>query len=231
MAAPQPRHDRPSEQGFALVLALLALTLLTFLGLTLASTTSVDLQSATNYRWGRQAHYNAEAGLEAGRMVLRSMEWSTILPAVRSGSWSGTASPAAPPAAPFSRATRNFERGTCDSRGNGMGYGVVMDDGGAAPAPYQTVSRLWGQSLNGHFTLWVRRPLVVLANGALADDPSNNLLVLTAEGVAPYTTATAAANAAGAAVRTLEMTLSRSTVGGTWSVAVREVWPTSRACR
>ncbi len=58
------------EQGFALVLAILALMLLTFLGLTLATTTSTELQIATNYRWGQQALYNAEAGLEAGKVIL-----------------------------------------------------------------------------------------------------------------------------------------------------------------
>ena len=57
------RNQKPrSERGFALVLAILALMLLTFLGLTLAATTSTELKIASNYRWSQQARYNAEAG-------------------------------------------------------------------------------------------------------------------------------------------------------------------------
>ena len=56
------------EGGFALILAILSLMLLTFLGLTLAATTSTELQIATNYRWSQQALYNAEAGIEAARV-------------------------------------------------------------------------------------------------------------------------------------------------------------------
>ena len=61
---------RPGERGFALVLAILSLMLLTFLGLTLATTTSTELQIATNYRWSQQALYNAEAGIESARILL-----------------------------------------------------------------------------------------------------------------------------------------------------------------
>ena len=68
----------------ALVLAIMALMLLTFLGLTLATTTSTELQIATNYRWSQQALYNAEAGIEAAKAILRSMpvgtSWATLLP-------------------------------------------------------------------------------------------------------------------------------------------------------
>jgi len=53
------RQKRRSERGFALILAILSLMLLTFLGLTLATTTSTELQIATNYRWSQQALYNA----------------------------------------------------------------------------------------------------------------------------------------------------------------------------
>ena len=60
-------RDRRHEGGFALILAILALMLLTFLGLTLATTTSTELRIATNYRWNTQALYNAEAGIEADR--------------------------------------------------------------------------------------------------------------------------------------------------------------------
>ena len=66
-----PQTDpRAREAGMALVLAIMALMLLTFLGLTLAATTSTELQIATNYRWSEQARYNAEAGVEAGKVIL-----------------------------------------------------------------------------------------------------------------------------------------------------------------
>jgi len=51
--------ERGHERGFALILAILALMLLTFLGLTLATSTSTELRIATNYRWNQQALYNA----------------------------------------------------------------------------------------------------------------------------------------------------------------------------
>ena len=64
---------------------------LTFLGLTLAATTSTELQIATNYRWGQQATYNAEAGIEVAKIYLRAVpnDWATILPKARTGITSG----------------------------------------------------------------------------------------------------------------------------------------------
>jgi hypothetical protein len=78
-----------------------------------------------------------------------------------------------------------------------------------------------GQSLNGSFTLWVRRPLRYLADGTTLDfgattfpateiDDSN--LILVAEGVAPYTGSVASTNlaAAGKAVHIIEVALSQT---------------------
>ena len=200
------------ESGFALVLAILSLMLLTFLGLTLATTTSTELQIATNYRWSQQALYNAEAGVEFGKTLLAGMNWQAILPAARPGTplW-GTAPPAAPPTAPFARAdqwgepTRNFENWSCDSRGNGAGYGVVLDDG-VSPFPYQNVTNILGQELNGSVSIWIRRPVIVQPNGELADyaaDDDN--LVLVAEGIAPQRTVLGVNRA----VRVIEVMLSR----------------------
>ena len=63
------------EAGFALILAILALMLMTFLGLTLATSTSTELQIATNYRYSQQALYNAYAGVDVGKVVLRNIEF------------------------------------------------------------------------------------------------------------------------------------------------------------
>ena len=82
------------QAGFALILAILSLMLLTFLGLTLAATTSTELQIATNYRWSQQALYNAEAGLEASKLLLAQIarvdgDFRNILPVRRVGSLPG----------------------------------------------------------------------------------------------------------------------------------------------
>src|SRR5438445_9853776 len=127
------RHEngesRRNDQGFALVLALLALLLLTTLGLTLALTTSTEQRIATNYRWSRQAFYNAEAGVEAGRRILRDVSWDAVLPAPRYSSWPAAGPYPAAPTAPFSGATRDYESAACDQIGGQVGYGVVLNDG------------------------------------------------------------------------------------------------------
>jgi hypothetical protein len=171
---------------FALVLALLALMLLTFLGLTLATTTSTELQVAANYRWSQQAYYNAEAGLESAKIILRRVQDPTqILPIARSSTWTEAgANPSAPGTTSVStRATRNFENFRCDHRGNGVGYGSVIDDNGTG-SPYENVRTMFGSNLQGAFTVWVRRP-VLAAGGALTDYQGNDNVIITAEGVAP----------------------------------------------
>jgi hypothetical protein len=182
---------RRGERGFALVLAILSLMLLTFLGLTLATTTSTELQIATNYRWSQQALYNAEAGLEAARIVLSTIAddvvyWRDFLPAYRPGPWPQGAAPAHE--APV--ATRDFDKDACDNRG-GVGYGRVIVEPGGAPA-YENVSTFplaggaGSQTLNGAFTVWIRRPLVVNNDGTYSDEDDNDRVVIVAEGVAPY---------------------------------------------
>jgi hypothetical protein len=209
------------EAGFALILAILALMLMTFLGLTLATSTSTELQIATNYRWGQQAHYNAEAGVNYAKALLRFMDWSMVLPAPRMGGtetnpagdvcqatgpsagfrcwWLNAPNP--PPGeplpaepAPYQRddahgnASRNFENYACDTYGGGMGYGVVLDDGGGF-GPYQNVTNIPGiPPINGTFTIWVRRNQVANLDGSFSDAPvgSDEELVLTAEGTAPF---------------------------------------------
>jgi len=182
------RHARrSSERGFALILAILALMLLTFLGLTLATTTSTELQIATNYRWSQQALYNAEAGLEAARIVLSGIAdpttgWATRLPAARPGTW--PQGPPLPPATGDPMLGRDFDRAACDYQG-GVGYGRVLDDG---VTRYENTSAfpIGGQTLNGAFTVWVRRPLTLTNDGLYGDDPRPDAVVIVAEGIAPY---------------------------------------------
>ena len=201
-----PRTDpRPREAGMALVLAIMALMLLTFLGLTLAATTSTELQIATNYRWSEQARYNAEAGIEAGKVILRNIPdftpWNRLLPTVRAGSWNsggttavshvGTEPAGALVADDWGKPLRNWENSGCDSRGGNVGYGVILNDVGMVPAPQgpmQNKTVIFGQRLNGAVTLWVRHAFDVspIAGDNISDNSSPTALVLTAEGVAPF---------------------------------------------
>jgi Tfp pilus assembly protein PilX len=223
----ETRPQRRGEAGIALVLAIMALMLLTFLGLTLATTTSTELQIATNYRWSQQALYNAEAGIEAGKQMLRNIPvgvaWGTLLPSERVGlSWTTDVPDAAGmPVLPAGSAgaTRNWENGGCDNRGGGVGYGAVLNDVGS-PAPeglMENRTTIFGQRLNGAVTLWVRRFFGPNPDntGQISDGQPDVLLILTAEGVAPYTDGDTSAFArANQAVRVLEVTLLRSTVPG-----------------
>ena len=189
-------RGRSGEAGFALLLAILSLMLLTFLGLTLAATTSTELQIATNYRWSLQAFYNAEAGVEAGKRVLQNINWRAALPAAR-GSWTPPTTTPVPtsnrPVPPFSGGTRDFEMGLCDQRGFGAGYGVILNDGITTYENLSIVPRMGGaNSLNGSFTLWIRRdvtPDTAIA-GQYLDSTNDDLLVLTSEGIAPYANTT-----------------------------------------
>jgi hypothetical protein len=197
----QPRGAGGRESGFALVLAILSLMLLTFLGLTLATTTSTELQIATNYRWSQQAHYNAEAGLEAAKLLLAQVarvdaNFRNILPQARPGSWTYgvTGVAGGPPdprvATPARAGLRDYERMGCADR-SGVGYGRVLTAPAGTPQPgdYEDVSQFMGTTLNGAFTIWVRRDLVPGPTpGEVRDNPDDTAsLVVTAEGIAPYT--------------------------------------------
>ncbi|MET0553902.1 MAG: PilX N-terminal domain-containing pilus assembly protein [Vicinamibacteria bacterium] len=196
------RSAAGAEAGFALILALLALLLLTFLGLTLAVTTSTELQIATNYRWSEQARYVAEAGVEAGKLILRDAPtWQNILPPPRDAAWSGTATPTifdTPEAG-----VRDYENWDCDMKGAGMGFGRVLRSGGTV---WQNQTTYRERSVNGAFTLWVRRPLWIGPEGTFTDwgrpidlppaplvPQTDDNLILVVEGVAPFTGAAMAA--------------------------------------
>jgi hypothetical protein len=187
---------RRGESGFALIMAILALMLLTFLGLTMASVSSTELQIGSNHRLTMQAYYNAEAGIEAGKIVLRDVVWDTVLPLVRGGSWTLPTNSMTHPTPQLERndawgnASRDWEPdaggGGCDQNYGHQGYGAVLDTGaGDVEAPYQYKSTILGVALNGTVTLWVRRVIKMNADGSFSDDPTNTKLVLTAEGTAP----------------------------------------------
>jgi hypothetical protein len=186
----------------ALVMALLALMVVTVIGLTLAATTSTEVQVAANFRWSRQALYNAEAGLAVAKFVVAqgvsssTHDFATILPA-RTDTWSGTA-------LTWTKASltgvtdhaRNYENYQCDQHGNGMGNGIIVDVG---TYTLDNVTQ-WplgsgGRPLNGSFTVWMRRPVIYNATGKLKDyggkndaestNPPGDAVILLVEGVAP----------------------------------------------
>jgi len=181
---------RRAERGIALILALMALLVLTAIGLTLAAAGARETQASLNYRWSRKAFYTAEAGAAVGRAVLADLSWTYALPPARAP-WDSDASPtgrprpaSADPFSSFSSATpgRDFEMSACDVRGNGMGYGAVLFDG---KRTYQDVGEIYDQALDGAFTLWVRRPLIYDPDGRARDYPNDDVLILVSEGVAP----------------------------------------------
>jgi Tfp pilus assembly protein PilX len=193
-----------SQGGFALVLALLALMLLTFLGLTLAMTTSTELQIGTNYRWSQQALYNAEAGLEVARAVLMQVgDGQLVLPTSRAGNWNPPTCCSVPIPRYTAGITRNFEGSNCDTWGNGAGYGQVLVDPNNPGTPFENVSTVFGQSVNGAFTVWVRRDLI-MAPGVFQDNPVGENIIVTSEGSAPFRGALGAFQRANRAVRILE---------------------------
>lgn len=193
-------HGRVAEGGFALILAMLSLLLLTFLGLTLAATTSTELQIASNQRWSQQARYNAEAGLQAAQIILRDIATQDSYSLVqalppRQAAWTQATPPSSPPAGParpgpstdlWGVASREYENWQCDAHGGSVGYGAVLADRTGAVL-FQNVTTLFGASLNGAVTIWVRRPVVPSESGQLQHEEKNTRVVVTAEGTAPYT--------------------------------------------
>jgi hypothetical protein len=208
-------RESRSEAGFALIIALLSLMLLTFLGLTLAMTTSTELQIATNYRWGQQALYNAEAGLDVARAILmRVGDGQLLLPDARAFTWDPSTVTEPVPASnqPMARfaASRNFEGFGCDKWGNGTGFGQVLVDPNNAVAPFENVNQVFGQRLRGTFTIWIRRDLSVVTGppGALQDNPVGENVTVTSEGTAPFGSDAGAFQRANRAVRRLESVVS-----------------------
>ncbi|HXK12085.1 MAG TPA: PilX N-terminal domain-containing pilus assembly protein [Vicinamibacteria bacterium] len=221
--APQ-RQPVDGQTGFALILALLALMLLTFLGLTLAVTSSTELQIATNYRWSQQALYNAEAGLDAAKLVLSAQGGSLIslLPAARTATWKfgqtgvGSGPPDPRTLTPARAGVRDYERMGCADRA-GVGYGRVLTPPAGAPfgladnTPLQNVSQFMGQAVNGAFTIWLRRDVTVATQGATSgqftDSSDNTAAIVTVEGIAPFLSQASAFARANQASRIIEIAL------------------------
>jgi general secretion pathway protein K len=71
LQARRRRVGRPGERGVALIIAVVAITLLTVVATDFAYNTRVDLQLATNQRDELRAHYLAQSGVGMSRLLLR----------------------------------------------------------------------------------------------------------------------------------------------------------------
>jgi hypothetical protein len=75
-----PTAHPPGDHGSALILALLATTLITMIGLALLSATSVERLVAASHRVGQELFYACEAGLEQALRDLRhEADWNSVL--------------------------------------------------------------------------------------------------------------------------------------------------------
>jgi Tfp pilus assembly protein PilX len=73
-------HPQPaSERGAALIVALMAMLLMSALGLALVLTTATETMISSNYREGREGLYAAEAGIERAIQDLIFSDWNDVL--------------------------------------------------------------------------------------------------------------------------------------------------------
>ncbi len=93
-----PARLARDERGVALIIALMAMMLLTALGVALMMVTSTETQIAANFRDGQEALYAADAGVErVVQDLLMVPRWNDILTgAVRSGFIDTTTTPTLP---------------------------------------------------------------------------------------------------------------------------------------
>ena len=67
-------HIRKNERGVALLIALIALLLLTAIAATMIFTSNIESSINTNYRAEQQAYFAARAGLEEARTRMLRIE-------------------------------------------------------------------------------------------------------------------------------------------------------------
>ena len=196
MSATQRKPLR-GNQGSAFVISILVLFMLTVLGLALMLTTSTEKEIAINYRWGQQAFFNADAGLEFGKNVLASYalqdgDFQNILPPVRVlGSMTLKPNDVGACADETIAGCRDYQYFIDLDGATRMYIGKVLRDINGRLVQYDFRQPLGNDTLNdidfdgtsdvqGTVTLWVRRPLV-----GGADYAQDDRIILTAEGTAP----------------------------------------------
>ena len=223
MSATQRKPLR-GNQGSAFVISILVLFMLTVLGLALMLTTSTEKEIAINYRWGQQAFFNADAGLEFGKNVLASYalqdgDFQNILPPVRVlGSMTLKPNDVGACADETIAGCRDYQYFIDLDGATRMYIGKVLRDINGRLVQYDFRQPLGNDTLNdidfdgtsdvqGTVTLWVRRPLV-----GGADYAQDDRIILTAEGTAPN--GQGIGSGRNVAMRRLEQTLLFSRPGG-----------------
>jgi type IV pilus assembly PilX-like protein len=82
------------DRGFALVVAIIAVALLSALGLALALVTSTEMLIAANYAAVHELTYVAEGGLEIAEQELRRVpDWNAVLAGLIQSTWADRVSP------------------------------------------------------------------------------------------------------------------------------------------
>ena len=75
-----PSAERCADRGIALIVVLLALTLLSALGLALTLTTSTETRVAAAYEWSTETFYAADTGIERALQDLTLVtDWTEVL--------------------------------------------------------------------------------------------------------------------------------------------------------
>ena len=221
-----------SDEGSAFVISIMALFVLSVLGLALMLTTTTAKDVAINHRWGQQAFFNADAALEYGKNVVASYAlmsggFESVLPPARADAtvpndgaeWMIGHPEGGGPCDPKVAGCRDYQYfyDRCIVPGVGpctrvfIGRVLPRLDGTLAMHDFRAPEGVVGdldndgnRDIDGSFTLWVRRPLVGSRDyGSLPNE--NDRLVLTAEGTAPNGDGAGAGRAV--SLRRLEMSI------------------------
>ena len=76
---PQACRARPGEQGIALVIALVAISIFSAIAFYLSFNSNIELRISDNLESRVQARYAALAGINHGRDVIRGLDWDRLL--------------------------------------------------------------------------------------------------------------------------------------------------------
>ncbi len=189
------------DRGFALVIAVLAVALLSALGLALALVTSTEMLIAANYASAHELLYAAEAGLEIAEQELRrTPDWNVVLAGAIQSPWIETWSPTANEATNIANCGKPTACTAAD-----MDETSDLRPWGANNPRWQLFA---SGPLNGNYVVaWVSDDAAEndgdpLRDGVTADNPGAGIVAVRSE-----------AFGAGGGHKVIESTLRRSGVG------------------
>lgn len=152
-----------SERGVALIIALMAMLLLSALGLALALTTSTELLVAGYYRSAQETLYGAEAFVECALQDVSAVaDWNTILAGITRSSLTD-----GPP-----RGTRTLSDGSTIDLAHVTNLENCGKISTCSPAEMNAVTqdRPWGVN-NPRWVLYAYAPMNTLLSAHLIDSP------------------------------------------------------------